>query len=199
MTLTCPECGAVYPDDRNCQSVFDEFLALEFTDPGYGAVHFLTVTCFMIQHGRYSQEGLGWIEMRLGDHLEKGIPVDRIRLQAAKGVERNARTWKVTRRPEDPPQAKIAWAMTIMDVLQDSHTAGSYCEAVTRWARITLKEMKPLLVRVKGEPQGPKCGIGRARVSPGKEAGYGHWIRPCAHRQPPQAGNGLPKQSSSLP
>lgn len=30
------------------------------------------------------------------------------------------------------------------------------------------------------------------------ESYYGHWMMPCAHRQPPQTGAGLPKQSSRL-
>ena len=43
----CPECGA---PDNLCQTRFDEFLVLEFTDAGYGAVHHLTVATFMVQH-----------------------------------------------------------------------------------------------------------------------------------------------------
>ncbi|QYR19267.1 hypothetical protein KZ483_15075 [Paenibacillus sp. sptzw28] len=36
-------------------------LALEFSDPGYGRVHFLTVACFIIQHNRYMTKGsYGW-------------------------------------------------------------------------------------------------------------------------------------------
>lgn len=58
---TCPECGATWLEDSTCQSVFDEFLVLEYSDPAYGEVHFLTVVCFMIQHGRYSDEALVWI------------------------------------------------------------------------------------------------------------------------------------------
>ena len=27
---------------------------------------------------------------------------------------------------------------------------------------------------------------------------YGHWMMPCAHKQPPQAGQALPRQSSRL-
>ena len=43
----CPECGA---PENLCQARFDEFLVLEFTDAGYGAVHHLTVAAFMVQH-----------------------------------------------------------------------------------------------------------------------------------------------------
>ncbi len=58
MPTICPVCGAVLPEGSTCQSIFDEFLNLEYTDPAYGQVHYLTVTCFMIQHERYSDEAL---------------------------------------------------------------------------------------------------------------------------------------------
>lgn len=36
--------------------IFNACLAREYSDPGYGQVHLLTVACYMIQHGRYSDE-----------------------------------------------------------------------------------------------------------------------------------------------
>ena len=58
--MSCPECGAA---DNLCQSRFDEFLVLEFTDPGYGAVHHLTVTAYMLQHSsKLTREG--WLHER---------------------------------------------------------------------------------------------------------------------------------------
>jgi hypothetical protein len=53
--MDCPECGA---PETLCQTRFDEFLALEFTDSGYGAVHHLTVTAYMLQHSsKLTREG----------------------------------------------------------------------------------------------------------------------------------------------
>ena len=57
MRSTCTECGAAL-DETTCQSIFDSFLVLEFSEAAYGAVHMLTVACFMIQYRRYSDEGL---------------------------------------------------------------------------------------------------------------------------------------------
>ena len=58
--MNCPECGA---PDNLCQTRFDEFLALEFSDMRYGAVHNLTVATFMLQHSsRMSKEG--WLYER---------------------------------------------------------------------------------------------------------------------------------------
>ncbi len=47
MSERCTECGAVLPEGSTCQTIFDEFLILEYTNPVYGQVHFLTVACFI--------------------------------------------------------------------------------------------------------------------------------------------------------
>lgn len=145
MSSTCPDCGAVHVGETSCQSIFDKFLALEFTDPGYGEVHMLTVACFMIQHGRYSDEGLHWIADKVRLHLEEGIPFQEIRRQVVGETDQAKRSWKVTRRPEDPPQPRIAWSMTIADVDASYRDAESYRELIRQWARNTLTEMQPLL------------------------------------------------------
>lgn len=144
---TCPECGAILQGNLTCESVFNEFLNLELTSAAYGQVHLLTVACYMIQHGRYTDEALLWIEKRLRDYLEKGLPVERIRQQAAYETSQNQRTWKATRRPDDPPQAYIPWSMTIIDVAAQYRDPDSYRQLVEEWARRTLSEMQPLISR----------------------------------------------------
>ena len=146
MSYTCPECGVTFTEDDTCQTIFDAFLALEFTDPGYGEVHFLTVACFMIQHGRYSDAALRWIEQKLRSNLA-GTPADQIRQQAAQEAGPGTRTWKVTRQPGEPPLPKIAWSLTIADVARSYQDAQSYQVWVKRWAEVTLQEMKPLFSR----------------------------------------------------
>ena len=145
MPDTCPECGARLSGNASCQAIFEDFLVLEFTDPGYGAVHMLTVACFTIQHGRYSDEALVWIEGKLREYLEEGSSTEQIRRQAGKEADQQARTWKVTRQPDAPRLPKIAWSMTIADVASRAQDAKSYCEQVELWARVTLHEMKPWL------------------------------------------------------
>jgi len=145
MPDTCPDCGAVIKDDLTCRSIFDEFLVREFTDPEYGVVHLLTVACYMIQHGQYSDDALIWMEQRLRDYLEKGLSSEQIRRRAMKETDQGKRDWIVTRRPGDPPQRQIAWSMTIVDVALRVKDAESYRESVKEWAHITLREMKPLL------------------------------------------------------
>jgi hypothetical protein len=141
----CPECGAILSENTSCQSIFDSFLDLEFTDPDHGEVHMLTVACFMIQHRRYSDEGLIWIRQKLRSTLEEGVPAERIRQRAAKETSQETRTWKVNRQPGAPPLPKVAWSMTIADVASNYRDARSYCELVRQWARITLHEMKSLV------------------------------------------------------
>ncbi|MCL4560619.1 MAG: DUF5946 family protein [Chloroflexi bacterium] len=143
----CPGCGASLRDSESCQTIFESFLALEYADPGYGEVHFLTVACFMIQHGCYSDEALAWIEQKLRLNLEQGVPAMQICRQAAKETGQGVRLWKITRPPDAPQLPKVAWSMTIIDVKAGYHDAASYCALVTEWARRTLKEMSPLLVQ----------------------------------------------------
>jgi hypothetical protein len=144
MPTTCPECGAYLNDGTTCQSIFDSFLVLEFTDPDYGKVHMLTVACFMIQHGRYSDEALIWIEHKLRAYLEDGTPIEQIRKQAGREAGQDTRTWKVTRQPGTLPPPKVSWSMTIADIASNYQDACSYCKLVTQWAHTTLSEMKPL-------------------------------------------------------
>jgi hypothetical protein len=137
----CAECGASLPEGRSCQEIFDKYLALEFSDPGYGAVHFLTVSCFMVQHGRYSDEALVWMRAQLRAYLEEGKPIDEVRSAAQQSASNTSRTWKVLRAPDAPPLPKINWSMTLADVDRQQQDAASYRALVRQWAETTLREM----------------------------------------------------------
>lgn len=144
MTSACPECGAQLEDATTCQSIFDSFLALEFSDPAYGEVHFVTVACFMIQHGRYSDSALAWIQPKLHAYLEDGLPVSELRRQAADETNDPQRGWKVLRSAQDRPLAKVAWRVTIADVAAHVADAADYCTWVRRWGTSTLQQMEAL-------------------------------------------------------
>src|SRR5687768_2028141 len=101
--MRCPVCGAAWPEGASCQATFDELLVLEFTDPGYGAVHFLTVACFMIQHQRYSDEGLRWIQSQLRGYLEKGLTIAQVHKSALRTTSEPNRKWKVVRAADAAP------------------------------------------------------------------------------------------------
>jgi hypothetical protein len=141
MTTTCPECGAVWPtDEANCETTFGEYLALDFYNPDYGAVHFLNVSTFMLQHGRYSEAGLAWVVPTMRAYLAGEIDAARIRQQSGAGLQQGQRQWKVTRRPTDPPQRRVAWSMTLADVAAQVTDAASYRAAMTAWAQAAVAD-----------------------------------------------------------
>lgn len=145
MNKICPDCGAALPEYTDCQGIFDCFLAKEFSDPAYGEVHMLTVACFMIQHGRYSDDALAWVAERLRENLDDGVPPAQIRRQVAKLRGQKRRGWRVTRPTCAPRQRKIHWEMTIANVAAQTQDAETYCALVRQWARLTLKDMQQLV------------------------------------------------------
>lgn len=141
----CPDCGARLGMSETCQSIFDSFLALEFSDPAYGEVHFLTVACFMIQHHRYSDAALAWIRGMLHAYLADNLPPSEIRRFATSQTNNAMRSWKVLRSSSDRPLPKIAWRVTIADVAEQAGDADSYRKAVRLWGESTLKQMDALV------------------------------------------------------
>ncbi|WP_126630376.1 DUF5946 family protein [Dictyobacter alpinus] len=144
MPERCAECGAVLPAGRTCQSIFDECLGLEMANPAYyGQVHMLTVACFMIQHGRYSDEARNWIATQIQDHLN-GVPVQYIRQRAAGGVKQANRSWQIMREAGAAPQPRVDWSITMVDIVPSLQDASLYCNQIERWARATVDEMKAI-------------------------------------------------------
>jgi hypothetical protein len=142
MNNICSLCSAATDIDLTCQDRFDEFLALEFSNPAYGKVHMLTVSCFMIQHQRYSDPALLWMQRALQDVLENGLDPSEIRLQMTSDVDQGKRDWKIERQPGERKLPHIHWTITIADVYQHKNDPISYCAWVEKWARATLNEMK---------------------------------------------------------
>ena len=140
--MNCPECGAV---DTLCQSRFDEFLILEFTDPGYGAVHHLTVATYMLQHSsKMTREG--WLHERelLREFLVENKPPSYIRKQNKDLVDSGKRTFKIKSRDGIPVIDKTTWARTILDVRPEN--ADLYCKDITTWAKSVLEEAEKIAV-----------------------------------------------------
>lgn len=134
--MTCPECGA---PDQLCQTRFDEFLVLEFTDAGYGAVHHLTVAAFMVQHSsKLTREG--WLHERelLREFLVENKPPAFIRKQNKDLVDSGKRTFKIKSRDGKRIIEKSVWKKTILDVRTEN--AEVYCEDITSWARSVLED-----------------------------------------------------------
>ncbi|GIN72949.1 hypothetical protein J14TS2_34240 [Bacillus sp. J14TS2] len=141
----CADCGAAHSEGRTCQSIYHEFMALEFSNPGYGRVHFLTVACYMIQHHGYSDEALVWVEAKLSAYFMNNLNGPEIRKLAAKDTDASIRKWEVKRLKDAPLLPKVSWSMTIADVDKQMYDSESYGELITEWGRRTWKEMTPLL------------------------------------------------------
>jgi hypothetical protein len=87
--MDCPECSAT---DSLCKTRFDEFLALEFSDAGYGVVHHLTVAAFMVQHSsRLTRESRLHERELLREFLIENKPPSFIRKQSKDLVDSGTR------------------------------------------------------------------------------------------------------------
>jgi hypothetical protein len=146
MATSCVQCGAVFPVDEICQGRFDACLALEFTQPAYGAVHHLTVPCYMLQHNAYSRAG--WIEARklLAKFVQDGWMPAQARRQARGVIDSGNRTWHVTKGDKLPGVESIAWSFTLAQVRLE--TADLYCADVLQWARSILTDSQPFLIEL---------------------------------------------------
>jgi hypothetical protein len=140
--MNCPECSA---PDYLCQTRFDEFLVLEFTDAGYGAVHHLAVPTYMLQHSsKMTREGWQYERDLLREFLvEKKTPAT-IRKQIKDTVDSGKRTFKFKSKTGVAVINKTMWQKTILDVRTEN--AEVYCEDVTAWARSTLEDVEGLEV-----------------------------------------------------
>jgi hypothetical protein len=140
--VNCPECGAA---DSACEARFNEFLVLEFTDAGYGAVHHLTVATYMLQHSsKLTREG--WLHMRglLREFIVENKPPAFVRAQNKDKVDSGKRDFKIKSSTGERIISKSAWAKTILDVRTDN--AEVYCSDVNEWARAVLKGAEAVLV-----------------------------------------------------
>ena len=134
--MNCLECGAI---DTSCKSRFDEFLVLEFTDAGYGTVHHLTVTAYMLQHSsQLTREG--WLHMRglLREFLVENKPPEFIRKQNKDVVNSGKRKFKISSKDSLPVIQKSTWTKTILNVRTGN--AEVYCADVSAWARAVLED-----------------------------------------------------------
>jgi hypothetical protein len=128
----CPECGA-----EDCQSRFDEFLVLEFTDAGYGAVHHLTVATYMLQHSsKLTREGWLYERELLKEFLVENKSPELIRQQRKDLVDSGNRKFTFKSKDGNPVIAKSTWTNTVLDIR--SENAEIYCADVVEWAESVL-------------------------------------------------------------
>ncbi len=142
--MNCPECGA---PDSACATRFEEFLALEFTEAGYSAVHHLTVSAYLLQHSsKLTREGWLYERQLLREFLIENKPPAFIRKQKKDEVESGKRKFKITPKHGLPVIHKMNWEKTILAVRADS--AETYCAEVTAWARSVLEEAETVKIEL---------------------------------------------------
>ena len=144
MSQKCPLCGAEYPAGESCQDRFSRCMALEYENPAaYGAVHHLTVTCYMLQHNAYSREV--WLEARkmLSQFIQGGVTPADMRKRNRSRFDNAHRAWSVTKGARLSEFETIVWSCTIADLrLDDPET---YCSDVRLWAIRILSDTKTIM------------------------------------------------------
>jgi hypothetical protein len=151
VSARCEQCGAQFDVGEDCQSLHEWLVGYDF-DPDNAvphAIHFLQVTCFMVQHDRYSDEALGWAQAMLRAHLEGGMDTRRLRkfvTSRLAGAAAETRAWRFQRASDARPLPRIAWQVTIADVARRMRRGDAYDEIVTLWARTMFNQMSALLV-----------------------------------------------------
>lgn len=135
----CLECGAAWAEGQSCEDIFHTCLALEFTDPAYGAVHNLTVPAYYLQHPHLLSRQ-GWEEMRatLAGFLVDGVSVGEMRRRATLRLDSGQRDFSF-RKGEPKDLTGIVWSQTIGDVrLGDAEI---YRSDIRGWAQAVLNDL----------------------------------------------------------
>jgi hypothetical protein len=138
--MNCPECGAI-----DCQTRYNEFLALEFSDMSYGEVHNLTVATYMIQHSsKLSIEGWMYERDLLREFIVEKKSPSLIRQQVKDSVDSGKRTFKFKSKDGKPVISKTSWTKTILDVR--SENAEVYCADINAWAQSVLEDAETIIL-----------------------------------------------------
>lgn len=143
MSKRCLQCGAELLDEKTCQMIHEELLQYEVHQSIPHSIHFLHVTCFLIQHERYSDEALVWAQSMLRTHLDEHLTEAQLlrTLRFEGRPQTPSRTWKFSRAADAPPLPKITWPFTIVDVAHCLENREVYSAQVKQWARTTLQQM----------------------------------------------------------
>ncbi len=132
-------CGARLFGDETCETLFHRCLALEYEHPSaFGAVHHLTVLCYMLQHNLYSHAV--WLEGRalIGRFLRNEITPTELVKQTHQTRASMKRDGHVTKGAKLPTFQTISWSYTIADVRLT--TPKLYCADVEQWAQAVFAD-----------------------------------------------------------
>lgn len=132
----CAECGGPFIDGLVCREMFETLLAWEWQDPELGAVHFLTVSSYLLQHpASLTEEAARGLLATFAQVLNGDMTIAQVRAQAARAYDGASRV----RRPahEVQPQRRT-WSMTVADVYAGGQAGAA--ERVKTWAQVIRAE-----------------------------------------------------------
>jgi hypothetical protein len=139
LATTCALCGAALAPGETCRDRFDATLALEIENPSaYGAVHHLSVLCYMLQHNAYSRAAWPAARQLLHEFVHDGLTATQTRRRNRARFDNEHRSWSVTQGARLPGVGTVAWTRTMADVRVD--TVEQYCADVRDWARAVLAD-----------------------------------------------------------
>jgi hypothetical protein len=104
----------------------------------------MMVTCYLVQHGRSSDDGRAWAAQMLRLHLDPSLSEPQFGYQITRGAREGRRRWRFKRAAEARVLPRVAWALTIAEVAGGTQDGVSYGRMGTAWARATLEQMPAL-------------------------------------------------------
>jgi hypothetical protein len=165
----CSGCGTALPDDPNgphhrymtassgCWQAFGEILAAEFSRPGWGREHRLTVDTYAAQHpgedDRKQRQSVAIHLVALCHRLEHGLDPQAL-LAATQRLTADKREWPRLSAPR-------SFAMTVVDVLKAT-TGEEHLALVRRWAEATWEAWSNEHATVRGWADAALRAPGRA-------------------------------------
>ena len=144
MGTTCLQCGAKLTPDETCSDWFNAAQLFELEHPEtYGAVHYLSVPCYLLQHNAYSR--LGWLAVYrlLHEFVYDDLHPEQARRRMQRIMASSKRQWSLVKGPRLAGVENITWSFTIAEVRLD--TAEHYQADVRAWAQAVLEDSAGLV------------------------------------------------------
>lgn len=143
MPTVCAQCGAAFESDETCAERFAATQSREFEDPGYGAVHHLSVPSYLLQHNRYARAGWLATRQQLAWFVANNLTPDQALRHASSLLAGGRRAWSFTKGAKLAEVDQIVWTRTVADLRRD--TPEHYRADVRAWAAAVLADTAALV------------------------------------------------------